>query len=319
MIRRQNDGGQDSPQSSSFDNGDQRALQTAPPDRDTTSAPANTAPPTAPALQSEFGASETSISVENFEWLSGELSWDMDTLYDAAAFDEADWLEHLPSLINGDSVANPEYPSGMPLLSTQAQPISMLSRPGSPPASHANDVDAVSSLLPSSSVALTKESYERLEGEVALVSDSALPPLSELCRFIRSYFSSFHRHQPFLHEASWSPQQSPPTLILALCANGALYDLEATVAKQLFDLALQLRSVNLSGLPFIQAYFLMIAFMAWSGSSKDIESATQLSANVIPELRRQWIDYESQDDDHQADPNALFRKECLRRSAYLMT
>jgi hypothetical protein len=166
---------------------------------------------------------------------------------------------------------------------------SILSRPGSPPLNHTHFAPtAVQSVQPRS-ILLTDEHHKVMQHQVYDSTSVLLPSRSTLTRYIQAYFRTFHKHQPFLHEPSWSPITAPVPLVLAVCANGALYSLERDVAIRLHGAALAMLGTHEEGLWALQTKMLLIAFSAWDGDSENLRIVLQLQSRLTIDLRREWI------------------------------
>lgn len=166
---------------------------------------------------------------------------------------------------------------------------SILSRPGSPPLNHTHFAPiAVQSVKPRS-IQLTDERHKVMQQQVYDSTSVLLPSRSTLTRFIQAYFRTFHKHQPFLHEPSWSPITTPIPLVLAVCANGALYSLERDIAIRLHGAALAMLGTHEKGLWALQTMMQLIAFSAWDGDSENLRTVLQLQSRLTIALRREWI------------------------------
>lgn len=162
-------------------------------------------------------------------------------------------------------------------------------------------------------LALSDSRWQVLSQQVAESSKYSLPPRDVLCGFMSRYFSNFHRHQPFIHESTWSPDQAPLYLILAVCANGAVYSLEKSIAADLFHLAVEMMPPCDSGLLVLQAMMLLAAFASWSGDIGDIQLAIQLQGRMTLAVRREWALMESPIGRHPMSWEDWRRREALKR------
>ena len=77
---------------------------------------------------------------------------------------------------------------------------SILSRSGSLPNIQIDDqpITTMSTSSAASYYLISEERRQSMQRAVSNVSDFTLPPRRSLSRYIRSYFKSFHRYQPFL-------------------------------------------------------------------------------------------------------------------------
>lgn len=145
--------------------------------------------------------------------------------------------------------------------------------------------------MPKSNLILTEDRWQMLKCHVDLIDsekDHSIPSRLALSGFISRFFGSFHRHQPFLHESTWSPNESPSFLILAVCANGAAYNLEYEIAVQLFNLSNDLMKSSDNGLHTLQALMLLTAITSWSGDIDNIQLSGQLQGRMTIAVRREW-------------------------------
>ncbi|KAJ6148588.1 hypothetical protein N7497_010570 [Penicillium chrysogenum] len=88
---------------------------------------------------------------------------------------------------------------------------------------------------------LSSAAYRQISEKVAqnksALPDFKLPSKFTLIRYLEGYFCGFHDHLPFLHPATFDPQNIELELFLALTACGALYRFEHTKGYQLYDAA----------------------------------------------------------------------------------
>lgn len=135
---------------------------------------------------------------------------------------------------------------------------------------------------------VTEDTRQRVQLDIAIYSDLSLPSATILSQYIARYFNTFHQHMPFLHEATWSPETAATPLLLAICANGALYSLDRTIAQALHQVAIATLSPQVNGLCALQSTMLLIAFAAWSDDVKDLGLALQLRGGITLILRQEW-------------------------------
>ena len=192
---------------------------------------------------------------------------------------------------------------------------SILSRPGSPPlvGAHGRFATPAKQAANHSAHNITEEHRIRMQSEVNGFIPLVLPSRSTLSRFIQSYFRSFHRHQPFLHEQTWLPAESATPLVLAMCANGALYSLERNIATRLYKAAILMLGDHEQGLWVLQTMMLVIAFAAWNGHDEDIRLALQLQARLVLVLRKEWAIFTLQSQSSSEKWLAWIRTESMKR------
>ncbi|KAH9232869.1 hypothetical protein K456DRAFT_336704 [Colletotrichum gloeosporioides 23] len=147
-------------------------------------------------------------------------------------------------------------------------------------------------------------------------SQYVLPSKDELSRFIARYFGSFHRHQPFLHEPTWSASRSPVMLVLAVCANGALYSLERPTAFGLYKMAVQMTSLTDEGIHALQTMMLLTAFAAWSGTKEDLRTALQFHGRLAFAIRQEWALSEYGEGAETTTWEAWLARESLKRVTF---
>ena len=152
-----------------------------------------------------------------------------------------------------------------------------------------------------------------MQHEVNKFTNFVLPPRHNLFRFIQSYFKSFHRHQPFLHEPTWSPVEVPTPLVLAVCANGALYCLERDTAFSLYRAAVAMVKTDNQELWMLQTTMLLIAFAAWSGDNEDLRLALQLQSRLALDLPQMWARFGSTLDFSEQDWQTWRELESMKR------
>ncbi|KAH8894631.1 hypothetical protein GQ53DRAFT_84689 [Thozetella sp. PMI_491] len=212
-------------------------------------------------------------------------------------------------LADFNAVASRSYHEESP----QAQ--SNLSRHSSIPDLLANDDASLTAITPlnDGDLTLTEERWRLLEQQALQLRPCSLPSRDALCGFITRYFNSFHRHQPFLHEPTWSPNDAPTYLLLAVCANGAVYSLENTIAIDLFHLAADMLPQTGTGLCVLQAMMLLTAFASWSGEVDDLQFAVQLQGRMALAVRREWALLGGTVDDTSGSWLAWLARESLKR------
>lgn len=208
-----------------------------------------------------------------------------------------DWLLNFSGSGDSHHLSASSFPdqSSTPIGSSTEGQQSLLSRPSSPTLEAPLSRGTWTSVARPSRVrdfALSVDCIGRLQEEVSRAGLPPIPSAPVLSRYIRRYFRSFNCHQPFLHEATWEPDAASPSLVLAVCANGAVYDLEQATALRLHDAALCTMSPFDDGLSRLQMHMLCIAFAAWQGTSESITSAAKLLISVQPHLRRQSVSNE---------------------------
>lgn len=220
-------------------------------------------------------------------------------------------VAHLtPGLL--DAFANDPFE---PAQHHQGRP-SIPSRPTSPSPRRAIDnvgiVDAPLSHRSPDTLEISDEYRNIMQSHISKTSQFALPSRHELSGYISRYFSNFNRHQPLIHEATWSPNEAPVPLVLAVCANGSVYSLEHSDAVELYRGSLSLLATTDSGIWALQTLMLLTAFASWSGNEEDLHTAIRLHGRMTLALRKEWI---SQVDDPtaQSDWRAWLEAETCRR------
>jgi hypothetical protein len=165
---------------------------------------------------------------------------------------------------------------------------SVLSRPTSPPPSVEPDLQSRHAMKRSRTFEISESLTKQLQQQlIDIQSTYVLPSRTSLSLFINQYFKSFHKHQPFLHEATWSPEHVPLSLLFAVCANGAVYSLERRIAKELNQQAIELLDLGDKGIHVLQTQMLLIAFAAWSGQADEIELALRIQSSMTLRLRKE--------------------------------
>lgn len=136
---------------------------------------------------------------------------------------------------------------------------------------------------------MKEECWESIRLEVSRRNPSfILPNRQSMSRFMRRYFRSFHCDQPILHEPTWSPAESPIPLVLAVCANGAVYSLERTAAVEMHRLAVDTLTPDDGRLQTIQAMMLLAAFSAWDDPLTNFETTLKLHGYLTVAIRKAW-------------------------------
>ncbi|KAH9222900.1 fungal-specific transcription factor domain-containing protein [Leptodontidium sp. 2 PMI_412] len=213
-------------------------------------------------------------------FLPDDLAWLDNFQLHPHPLDSLSWIASTPE--KGASDSQPRL--------TQAPP-SILSRPSSPPATHRESgtfVTATSSVKQQVNP-ISKTRRDTMQVDVhSFYPENVLPSAATLSSFIRRYFKSFHQHQPFLHEPTWSPDKAPTPLILAICANGALYSLERAVAVDLHRIAVTMIDKEDADIWVLQSLMLLMAFSAWGGSPTDLRTALHLHGRATLALRKSW-------------------------------
>lgn len=172
---------------------------------------------------------------------------------------------------------------------SMTQSRSILSYPGSPLLQNAPSNHPVRKHTSERDLEMSEVCWDAIRTAVANWSPLfALPKRAILSRFIRRYFASFHRHQPLLHEPTWSPNNSPLPLILAVCANGALYSLERTAAMEMHRIAIAMLEEACDSLPTLQAMMLLGAFSAWCDPIAHFDTALKLHGQMAISVRKAW-------------------------------
>jgi hypothetical protein len=105
---------------------------------------------------------------------------------------------------------------------------------------HNSNLDAESDIVGCPwilSSAAYKQILEKVAHNKSVLPDFKLPSKFTLIRYLEGYFCGFHDHLPFLHLATFDPQNIELELFLALTACGALYRFEHAKGYQLYDAA----------------------------------------------------------------------------------
>ncbi|KAH8597556.1 hypothetical protein B0O99DRAFT_617677 [Bisporella sp. PMI_857] len=239
--------------------------------------------------------------------------------------DDLEWLDNFQQNLHcfeNQDLSNPLTP---PLSSRRNNPPpSILSRPCSPLASHRNGERDVVTIAPSSDrdqaprYLISNACREAMQAKVnQFCSQHELPSVVALSSFVQQYFKSFHRHQPFLHESTWSPETAPTPLILAICANGAIYCLERNIAVDLHRTAAALIDDKDRSVSVLQTLMLLMAFSAWSGFPTDLKIALELQGRAALALRTSWGS-EPQTEPSASEWEKWREMESLRRITYCL-
>jgi hypothetical protein len=167
---------------------------------------------------------------------------------------------------------------------------SILSRPGSPrlqsiPTEPAHLVETSATTI----AGISQEQLNSIQEQLRLCGfDRALPSPFSISQFVRRYFESFHRHQPFLHIATWSLESAHTSLILAMSASGALYSLESDVAETLYQAAVASLKGEDTGVWTLQSLMILTACRAWSGQPEHLQTALGFYGEMTVLVRREW-------------------------------
>ncbi|KAK5049837.1 hypothetical protein LTR84_003955 [Exophiala bonariae] len=245
--------------------------------------------------------------------------------------DEMSGSDTIPD-INFSNIRELFFPSSQPvsagldgvpnlgLASAEGNGQSILSRLGSPtpaggyhsPTALRDRSDAVRSFdIP--------EHYAQLvQRQARYVVNIDLPKRAALARFVQAYFRTFHRHQPFLHEATWQPDAASVPLFLAVCANGALYSLEIEIAFSLYRAAAMMVEADDPDTATLQTLMLVIAFAVWSGDQQEISLALRLQSRLTTLLPRCWVGYNNQQSSTVMSWEEWLDLQGLRRTTYCL-
>ncbi|KAH6975050.1 hypothetical protein BKA56DRAFT_589963 [Ilyonectria sp. MPI-CAGE-AT-0026] len=135
---------------------------------------------------------------------------------------------------------------------------------------------------------ITEDYWHSMQTQIDQIGGPKLPSRTKLNQYIHRYLACFHRHQPLFHGSTWVLVECPVPLTLAVCANGALYNLERKIAVALFHAAVDLSKLAKKGISSLQLSMLLIAFAAWSGDTEDLDIAMQFHGCLALDLRREW-------------------------------
>ena len=92
---------------------------------------------------------------------------------------------------------------------------------------------------PMSPWSISEPAYERMSTairsyESVIQADFSIPSKHTISRYIKGYFEGFHKHFPFLHEASTTMDNLAPELLLGLCGVGAFHRFEHQTGWELY-------------------------------------------------------------------------------------
>ncbi|KAL3488065.1 hypothetical protein BJX62DRAFT_240430 [Aspergillus germanicus] len=165
---------------------------------------------------------------------------------------------------------------------------SILSRPGSPPLqSMPTDPVHLVETSATTNAGISQEQWNSMQEQLRLCGyDTALPSPFSISQFVRRYFESFHRHQPFLHIATWSFESARTSLVLAMSASGALYSLESDVAETLYQAAVASLKGEDTGVWTLQSLMILTACRAWSGRLEHLQTALGFYGEMTVLVRR---------------------------------
>ncbi|KAH8692214.1 hypothetical protein BGW36DRAFT_464752 [Talaromyces proteolyticus] len=218
---------------------------------------------------------EVDLSLQNY-FMPGNLSW-LDSIQ-----------SYVPAVsnppISGYSVSTgDEISSGTDSRYSNPTPSSSCSLLQSPTTS-----GLPPGLLRGSALQFSGNRWDFIQQQARKYGTCNLPDPAVLCRFIHRYFKTFHQHQPFIHEPSWSPDTAEVSLVLAVCANGAVYSLEWDTASELHRLAVAMLDPEDHSLSALQTMMLLTAFSAWSADCSNIRTALQIHGRLALALRHEW-------------------------------
>jgi hypothetical protein len=172
--------------------------------------------------------------------------------------------------------------------------------------------DLTAGIVEKQSHLLGEEQWKHIQEEAVKHGQTYIPDRHMMQQYIRRYFRTFHRHQPFLHEPTWSPNTAAIPLVMSVCANGALYSLEYDIARNLFSLAVAMLKRQDHGLWVLQTLMPLTAFSAWSGKPEDLFQAVELQGRLILNLRHEWA--RVSESDNQAETwEKWLERESLKR------
>ncbi|KAI8651619.1 hypothetical protein NCS55_01407600 [Fusarium keratoplasticum] len=221
------------------------------------------------------------------------------SIQDSFMPDEVQWLQTLdelgPNALDQFNFAaspsrdwGPGVQFGPSVGTVQLSRQSLFSLPPSPELQPLDDASSGNSLT-GAELAITEACWLHLQQEAQRLKPGyVLVGRDVLCSYIDRYFDSFNRHQPLFHQPTWTPSEAPAFLIFGVCANGALYSLEGSTARDLFEFATALMPTSGGGLPKLQGMMLLTAFAAWGGEPDDLDKALQYYGPMTILLRREW-------------------------------
>lgn len=143
-------------------------------------------------------------------------------------------------------------------------------------------------------MACINDNIRRCDSEGALNGTFRLPSVTELNRYMSTYFNLFHHHLPFLHPASFDPARVSAPLLLSVLSIGALYAFEQDeaymlhIGSKLLINQFLVHKENFSSrkcpLWAMQSTLHNMIFASWSGDPKGLEwacSVKSLVANMV--------------------------------------
>ncbi|KAL4871283.1 major facilitator superfamily domain-containing protein [Aspergillus spectabilis] len=193
---------------------------------------------------------------------------------------------------------------------------SILSRPGPPPLENlrtepAQQLETHTTIISGISQVRWTSMQEELK---SCGYEKALPSQFCVSKYARRYFDSFHRHQPFLHAATWSFEAARTALILAISASGALYSLESDAAESMYQAAVACLQYEEKGLWTLQTLMILMAYKAWSGKPEHLQTALGFYGETTLLVRREWARVSSVPE--TVSWEAWFERELLKRVTY---
>ena len=197
----------------------------------------------------------------------------------------ASMQHNFPTLADAFNVSGTDTPNGLSPFPNMTGPVSPVNYRRSPG--------------PSQALTLPKAPQLASDDQRAMIANKLgdsmnIPATASINLYLSTYFNLFHHHLPFLHPATFRPEDAEPALLLAVLSIGALYNFEQEQAfhlhhgsKKLVNQFLQNKdNFDSRKCPLwtMQSTLLNMLFESWSGGSQGLEwacSIKSLLANVI--------------------------------------
>ncbi|KAK9465694.1 hypothetical protein V1512DRAFT_265176 [Lipomyces arxii] len=143
---------------------------------------------------------------------------------------------------------------------------------------------------------LLEETLLSLDQSGSLLRDTALPTDRELTYYLMTYMTAHHPFHPFIHLPTFSPQNTPRPLLLAILSLGALPSNKELASRLHVSSKMMVNSrIDTDGfssrsapLWVTQTVLLNTAFAAWSGDPRGLEFACSVKsflANMVSGVR----------------------------------
>ncbi|KAK9461995.1 fungal-specific transcription factor domain-containing protein [Lipomyces oligophaga] len=149
-------------------------------------------------------------------------------------------------------------------------------------------------------VALLRETLLTLDPSGAILHDTPLPSHVTLAYYLSTYFSYHHPFHPFIHAPTFSANNTPRPLLLAILSLGALPSNQELASRLHVSSKMMVNSrIDTDGfssrsapLWVTQTVLLNTAFAAWSGDPRGLEFACSVKsflANLASGLRYELL------------------------------